>query len=392
MLGGPGGGVVAWVGLLRWRGVLVATAPNGGPSVLLHHDRVWDVDRDAWLQGVRPGQTAAEARTLCPQAFWGLLDLVAAARRLTVVWDLLATASAVVEPDPAGRPQAYAAWTGSDPPQVEVAALREECRRVLPHATLAVGLGPSRLAARLACPDQGVVVEADWAAIARRLAPCPLGLLVEESLARPGALRTLGALGAVTCGQVAALPEALLRARLGVEGAWLHATCRGHDDRPVYAHHPPRSVRERARYPQELPPRDWGLAGLALARRAAARLRPGEGVGELALIVGAQGVWRRTWPAPCLDGAVLARAARSLGERAAARGMGPVARLEVRLTELAWTPPRSRSLLDAARPRQGAVVDDLLHRLPQQALRRGVAGRDDYEAWLDLLDPLRGGS
>ena len=383
---------MAWVGLLRWRGVLVTTASNGGPAILLRHGRVWDADRSAWLQGVRPEQAAAEARTLCPQASWSSLDPAAAARRLTMVWDLLAAAAAVVEPDPAGRPQAYAAWTGSEPPRVEVAALQEECRMVLPCATLAVGLGPSRLAARLACPEQGVMVMEDLAAIARRLAPCPLGLLVEESLARPGAVRTLAALGAVNCGQVAMLPEALLRARLGAEGALLHAACRGYDDRPVYARYPPRSVAVHARYPQELPPRAWGLAALALARRAAARLRPGEGVGELVLIAGAQGVWRRTWPAPCPDGAMLARAARSLGEQAAAQGEDPVSRLEVRLAEFAWLPPCSRSLLDVARPRRGAAVDDLLRRLPQQTLRRGAVDRDDYEAWLGLLDPLRGGS
>ncbi len=391
MLGGPEVGAVAWVGLVRVRGVLATASQSGLLAILLHQGRVWDADSEAWMRGVRPGQPAEEARTLCPQASWAVLDSAAANRRLATVWDMLAAAAAVVEPDPTGRPQACAAWTGEAPPLVEVAALRQECRRVFPQATLAAGLGPSRLAARLACPDQGVGVLKEREEIARRLAPRPLELLVEESLVRPGAVRTLAALGAVNCGQVAALPEALVRARLGVEGALVHAACRGYDDRPVYARHPPRAVAVQARYPRELPPRAWGMAAFALARRAVGRLRPGEGVGELVLIAGAEGNWRRTWPAPCMDGGVLARAARLLGARAAAGGGEPVSRLEVRLADLAWHSPRARSLLDAARPRRGDALEELLRRLPRQALQRGALGCDDYEVLLGLLDPLRGG-
>ena len=380
----------SWVGCFRFHGLLV---PGGaGPVVVLHAGAVWDADRAARGQGVRPGQPAAAARTACPEAEVRRFDRAAAAPLLSAAWDLLAEAAPVVEPDPDGRPEACAAWGGQGPPWPEVSALQAAAARALPHVDLAVGLAGNRLTARVASPVEPGLASVAPGGEGRLLAPLPLSLLVAEGLLAPALLPRLRNLGLVCCGEVAALPEGALRERFGREGVRLRALCLGQDARPVLPQHPPRTLTARRVWPEGLPPEAWAAAAMELAGRAALGLHAAEGIRRLRLR-GDCGEGARTWPAPCRTPGVLARAAGELAARLARQAgrAGGSAALEVSLEDLAGIAVRAVGLLPplVGEGRAGQALDDLLQRLPRGALRRGVGAPDRHEQLLDLLDPWR---
>jgi hypothetical protein len=386
-----------WVGFFRFHGLLAAGAADPAreartpakpprregphPSLVVHRGVVWDADRPAREQGVRPGQEVAAARAACPEAARRPFDPAADAARLSEAWDLLAEASSTVEPDPDGRPEACAAWPGGSPPLAELGALDRTVRRRLPHVDLAGGLAGSVLVARLACPPGRGVAVVDAGREELFLSGRPLRELVDRGLISPALGRRLEGMGLIRCGQVASLPESALAGRFGREGRRLHRLCRGLDGRPVRPLHPPRALAARRSYPDGIPPDARADAAAGLARRAAGGLRPGEGVGRLC-VRGDGGAAGRAWNPPCRDPAALARAAAEL-----ASGLpGETGRLEVRLEELAPAAAEPLDLLDG-RARPG--LDDLLARWPRGALRRGWGGLDRHEALLALLDPWR---
>jgi nucleotidyltransferase/DNA polymerase involved in DNA repair len=373
-----------WVGLFRFHGLL--SDPGDAPAIVLRDAVVWDANRVARALGIHPGQAAAAARTVCPEASWRAFDPGAMAGWLTRAWDLLAEASARIEPDPEGRPEAFAAWPDGAPPRPEVASLVAATRSALPHVDLAAGLADSRGLARAACPS---AVGVGWVegerARARLLAALPLADLAAEGLIAPPLLRRLHDMGLSSCGQVADVPAAALQARFGRDGPRLHALCRGHDPRPVRALYPPRAIAARRAFPDGLRPERWAAAAAALARRAAARLQAGEGA-RLLRLRGDAGERMRTWKAPRSTPDILARAAAALGEDLARCGRAPAGALEVILGDLGGLSLRPLDLLRPERPDQQAL-EHLLERLPRQALRRGWGRRDRHEAMLALLDP-----
>lgn len=379
----------SWVGSVRFHGLLLP--PGGGPALLLAEGTgpvVWDADRAARARGVRPGQPAAAARAACPEARVAAFDRAAVRHALDAAWDLLAAAAPAVEPDPEGRPEACVAWYGAGVPRPEVASLQAAAARALPHVDLALGVASVRLAARAARPETGCT----WispGAEAGLLAPLPLDWLVTEGLLAPARLADLHRLGLRRCGDLAAMPEAAVAARLGREGLRLRVACRGGDARPVAALHPPRTVRARLAWPDGLPVEGWADAAAALARRAAAGLAPGEGARRLRLCGDFPAVVR-AWDIPRRSPGVFGRAASALA--AGVRGPAATGFLEVVLEGLATVAPRPLSLLPTeSRGPASAALEDLLVRLPRGVLRRGPAPPDRHEALCALLDPWRGG-
>jgi len=380
-----------WIAFFRFHGLLLP--PGAGPdapALLFRHGLVWDADRIARAGGIRPGLDAAAARTVCPGAEGRTFAPPAAARLLTPAWDTLAAASSTVEPDPDGRPEAYAAWPAASPPLPEIRALTAGVRRAFPHVDLSVGLAGNRLVARATCPPDAGFAAVAPGGEARFLAPLPLQALVDQGLLAPALHRRLRELGLHRCGQAAALPEAALQARFGREGGRLRALCLGRDERPVAALHPPRTPSARRAFPDGLPPGTWPEAAARLAGRAGTALGPAEGARSLVLC-GAFGERRRTWKGPQRTAGVLARAAAELARRAAEAREGPTDHLEVRLEGLAAIPIPPLSLLPPpfGDRRQSKKLEDLLAHLPRGILRRGPGAVDRYERLLSLLDPWR---
>ena len=384
-----------WVGLFRFHGLLGDC--GDAPAAVLQDGAVWDSNRAARALGVRPGQSAAAARTVCLEATWTAFDPAAMADRLTGAWRLLAEAAACVEPDPDGRPQAYAAWPAGPPPRAEVAALVQAARDALPHVDLAAGLADSRLLAAAARPpEQGIAWAEGPRARARLLAALPLADLAAQGLIATPLLHRLHDMALYACGQVAELPEPALLARFGRDGSRLRALCLGQDPRPVHALYPPRSLRARRAFPDGLPPERWTAVAADLARRAAAGLRQGEGVRSLHLLGAGGGERTRGWKSPHSGIDLLARAAAALAAEATRTCREPAGALEVVLADLDALPIRPLDLFAAGRP-DGQALDGLLERLPRQVLRRGCGGDGGmrpvwlrrHEAMLAFLDPWR---
>jgi protein ImuB len=132
-----------------------------------------------------------------------------------------------------------------------------------------VGIGGSRLSARIAARSGGGVTIVQPAGDAAYLAPAPLALLdlPEELAAR------LDRWGIRTLGELAALPSAALFERLGSEGPRLQRLARGEDLRPLAPWAPTPPFEESAAC-------EWGLDTLEplaalvadLAERICARL------------------------------------------------------------------------------------------------------------------------
>ncbi len=426
-----------WIAFFRFHGLLLppAAGPDASPALLFHRGLVWDADRTARTRGIRPGLDAAAARTVCPAAESRTFDPAAAADLLTPAWDTLATAASTVEPDPDGRPEAYAAWPEASPPLPELRTLTADVRRAFPHVDLSVGLGGNRLTARAACPPDAGFAAVAPGGEARFLAPQPLQTLVDQGLLAPSLHRRLAELGLHRCGQAAALPEAVLQARFGREGRRLRTLCLGQDGRPVSALHPPRAPSARRAFSDGLPPGLWPEAAAHLAGRAGTALGPAEGARSLVLC-GAFGERRRTWKAPQRAAGILARAAAELARRVAETRQDPTDHLEVRLEGLAAIPISPLSLLplplgsrrlakaegERTAPRMGIgrqaptpagppptrdasgapppqcarsiahppqELDALLSHLPCEMLRRGSGAMDRYEHLLSQLDPWR---
>lgn len=377
--------MAGWIGCFHFHGLMVT---GDGPVLVARDGRVWDANREARAQGVRPGQALAAARSVCPGARVVLHDPACAGSALRRACDILAEACGTVEPDRAGRPQALTAWGGSAAPLPELRALRAALARALPALQLACGLAPNRLLAEVCCPEDGFAVVAPGGE-AGFLAPLPLGRLTELGLLPSVWLRRLEAMALTRCGAVAELPPAVLEARFGAEGRRIHVLCRGHDLRGVAALHPPRTVRARQGFPGGLPPERWPDAASMLARRAAALLAPGEGAGCM-LLRGEGGEWRRAWRQARRGAGLLSRAAAGLGLQAARTGSAATEWLEVVLVELAVLPAEPLMLVPSP-PGRGRQrhLEDILARLPRGALRRGCDAPDWHERLLALLDPWR---
>ncbi len=303
---------------------------------------------EARAAGVRPGQTLATARRLCPAGAFRAGDLETYARTSEEVTAILLASSRRVE-----RPSADEAYidltpeTADAPGPVSAAErIKDEIQRRL-GLDASLGLASSRLAARVA---------SRWAR--------PRGLLVvlpgyEASFMRRQAIRFLPDLppyleaaleeaGLTNLGAILEAEDAQLAAAVGsVAAARLRDAARGVGEEPIAIAAPPNSVQE------ETAIRDKGsdLAALltvveGLATRACRKLRPFDlGAGSISVEVRRGDRSQRVsqgFDPPLADEEAVAGAAQELAGPLLDPA-GPVRAVEIRLGRL--SPPSSQAPL-----------------------------------------------
>jgi DNA polymerase IV len=254
---------------LRGRPVVVGGRPAGRGVVSA-------ASYEARRYGVHSAMPLRTAAALCPEAVFVPVDGPRYAAASEQVMGILGRFSPLVEPvsideafvDVAGTEALHG--SPADVARQIKATIRAEVR-----LTASVGVAASRLVAKVASdlrkPD-GLVVVAPGTE-ARFLAPLPI-----ERLWGVGA-RTRAALsefGVRTIGDLAALPDDLLRRRFGRVGALLWQRARGVDPSPVASRDPARSVSHEHTFEQDTSDREVLEATLlTLADGVAARLRQG---------------------------------------------------------------------------------------------------------------------
>lgn len=219
----------------------VLDGPGGLPRLLA-------VNEPARRGGLQRGLTLPQARALLPRLQARPRDLEAERSAREALREAVDAYSPIVEDAAPGL--VYLDFDGVKDEKGSAAALMRRCAGLgLPaKAGVADGRTAARLAAREAADSPIVVRRGQDAAF---LAPQPLARL------RPVAelTATLTAWGLRRLGDLAALPEGELAARLGREGLALHRAARGLDERPLVP--TPRSVEVR-----EGMSLDWSLCDL----------------------------------------------------------------------------------------------------------------------------------
>ena len=230
---------------------------------------------EARAAGVRPGQSIALARTLCPDGVFRPGDLETYARFSEDVSAILLGASRRVE-----RPSADEAYvdlsreSASSPNPVAAAeSIKDEIQRRL-GLDASLGLASTRLAAKVASTwarPRGLLVVLpgyETSFLARQ----PLSFLPDLPPHLETALETAGLL---TLGQVAEADEEALAALVGNAGPRLRDAARAIGEEPVAVTAPPAWVQEEASIRDRRSDRE-ALFGVidGLARRASRRLRP----------------------------------------------------------------------------------------------------------------------
>ena len=231
----------------------VALAPEpGGPQV------VGQVSGAAEAFGIHDGMRLGEALSRCP----GLGLVPPDGERAAESWErslaLLEGIGAAVESVRPG--EAFFELDGLRALWGKPEGVLSRARRRLERPAR-LGAGPTRLCAYAAAlgarPRRGPVIVPAGAARAF-LASRPVGVLrerLEGDWERAGLPDTLERLGVETLGELAALPAADLRARLGVQGPVWQAIARGEDVRPLV----PTRPEERFESSLEL---EWPIEGL----------------------------------------------------------------------------------------------------------------------------------
>jgi DNA polymerase-4 len=193
--------------------------------------------------GVHSAMPLARARRLCPHAVVLPVDFAAYRQASRDVFALARELTPQLEP--VSLDEAYLDVTGSiarlgSPEQMAI-TLRDRIADVC-HLDASCGVATSKLVAKVASElrkPRGMVVVAPGGEAAF-LAPLPLRRLPGLG---PAAERELGGLGLTTVGELAALPVAVLRRRLGEHAATsLSQRARGIDRTPVTVPERPKSV------------------------------------------------------------------------------------------------------------------------------------------------------
>jgi len=232
--------------------------------------------------GVRSAMPGVRARRLCPQAVFLPPDFDEYSRASRAVMRIFREVTPLVEP--LSMDEAFLDVAGSQrllgPPARIAASIRA---RVAEEQSLpcSVGVAPSKFVAKLAStrakPDGTVVVPA--ARVLDFLHPLPVGALwgVGERSAE-----VLHRLGLRTVGDLAAAPVGMLRSALGEAAAQqLHELAWARDPRAVVPEHVEKSIGAEVTFDVDVDdPVIVRRTLLALARRAAGRLRGAGQVGR----------------------------------------------------------------------------------------------------------------
>ncbi len=219
---------------------------------------------EARSYGVHSAQPAERARRLCPEATFIQGDHAYYAEVSARIMDLLRTFTPLVEP--LSLDEAFLDVTGARRLHGDGPAIAAVIRRAVAETEglgCAVGVAPrkflAKLASKAAKPRPGpigrgpaagpgiVVVEAGEELAF--LHPLPVEALWGVG---PATLRKITPLGVKTVGDLAAVPEATLRARLGeAAGRQLHRLSHGFDDRPVEPNVAPKSLGHEETFPTD---------------------------------------------------------------------------------------------------------------------------------------------
>lgn len=192
--------------------------------------------------GLHAGMALSRAQRLCPQAVFLDADFARYHEASVAFQGILAGFSPDMEM--MGIDEAYLDITGTEalfgPPSVLGKKLKGRVRSEL-SLPASVGIASCKVVAKVASdrakPDGLLEVPAGQESAF--LAPLPLGDLPYAGRQTEARLRRLGI---VTIGQLAAVPEATLRALMGVPGLVLHRFANGIDHRPVASPGPPKSI------------------------------------------------------------------------------------------------------------------------------------------------------
>lgn len=326
--------------------------------------------------GIRSGMSIAEAERRCPHAIFLPVDGAhygALARRFRAI---LMRSSPLVQMT--GPDEAAIDVTGlervSGPPELIALDIRRRVRDEL-ALTVSIGLATGRttakIAAKTAKPDGFRAIPPGKEAAF--LAPLPVGAMPGIG---PATERALLAMAVKTLGDLAAVPEARMRARFGDLGPSLARRARGEDEAPLVVGHVMKSVGHERTLRENTRDRTLLRATLAIlcdetgaelrahgraARVVSLRLRDGSfrSVGMQTTIFPATDAQQELLDAawrlfePCLA-RLGYRAVRLIGVRAAGLGAGGA-----QLTLLSDRPERLQRVnvaLDTVRARHGAAA------------------------------------
>lgn len=297
-----------WVCYVEVQGLYAAVArtaglaPAGKPVVVLREGRVCDGCREAFSGGLVLGAPARQALRDAPHAIQVDLADIDSAGAARAWWDRCLAHTPYLEP---GEPhQLFLSLPApgdelTPAVRAEVTELLDEAAR---HGFVAfAGIGTSKLVARAAalhCREgwllrrpgaAGPTVTPQTMAFvppgeeARYLAPLPVAYLP----APPDVQRRLVRLGMRSIGEAARIPEAEWVRQLGPLGRQMALWSRGADPEPVKPCYPPRSLKRRVEFAQEVRDRDHleqvaGRSAATLAKKLAAK---GKGAQQVTVIL-----------------------------------------------------------------------------------------------------------
>jgi DNA polymerase-4 len=229
---------------------------RGRPVIVGHDGRrgvVAAASYEARKFGVRSAMPSATAKRLCPAAIFVPPDFGAYREASARVFAVLRGYTPVIEP--LSLDEAFLDLSGNREARAQPEAigrrLKAEVWEATGGLTSSVGVAASKVVAKIASdlrkPDGLVVVppgtEAEF------LAPLPLRALPGLG---PATERRLDGLGLRTVGDIAALSEEVLEARLGSSGAGLRALALGDDQRPVTIPGLPKSISREVTFERDI--------------------------------------------------------------------------------------------------------------------------------------------
>ena len=232
-----------------------------GLPVIVGHDGprgvVAAASYEARRFGIRSAMPSAIARRLCRQAIFVPADFAAYREASATVFSVLRQYTPVIEP--LSLDEAFLDLSGSrearQHPEETGRRIKREVREATGGLTASVGIGASKVVAKIGSdlrkPDGMVVVRpGDEPGF---LAPLPLRVLPGLG---PAAEKRLDGLGLRTLGDLLAVPEAVLAARLGSRGPELRRLAVGDDARAVSVPGMPKSISREVTFERDVSDRE----------------------------------------------------------------------------------------------------------------------------------------
>lgn len=220
---------------LRGRPVIVGGRPGGRGVVSA-------ASYEARAFGVRSAMPSSQAQRLCPQAVFVAPNIGRYIEVSGRIIEMMGRYTPLVEP--VSIDEAYLDLTGTERLHGDPIETARRIKREIyeeEQLTASVGVGPSKLVAKLASdhdkPDGFVVVQSEG--VRAFLDPLPVERLLGVGQRTRERLERLGL---STIGRLAGCPDEVLEVHLGPHARELARLARGEDDRPVSLQHDARSL------------------------------------------------------------------------------------------------------------------------------------------------------